>query len=154
MIGNISLSFKFKGGFTLLEVLTASAVITIVGYLIITQIVSLQTKIARYTYLPEADYFLNNAIGEVVPVEENFKKGNLGSYANNEYNWQIRREVVEICSRYFNTEEIKKECYIDLYIVTVEISQSSVNIPELKREIFFFKTIEEEKDVGASSEKQ
>lgn len=135
-----------KSGFTLLEVLSASAVVTIVSYLIITQIISLQMKISRYTQLPQVGNFVNNAIGEAVPIEVNFNKGNLGSYANNDYSWQIKREVVEICSRYFSTQDAKKECYLDMYTLTVDVAGTVNNEENIKKEIYFLKTIEDEKE--------
>lgn len=147
-------NLKSRVGFTLLEVMAASAVIAIVSYLIISQIVSLQTKINRYTQLPQTGRFVNNAVGEGVPFDVNFKKGNLGNYANNDYSWQLQRKVVEICSRYFSTQETKKECYMDLYVFTVDVGeQTDSGKEENKKEIYFLKTIEEGKEVAYDNEK-
>lgn len=144
-----------KGGFTLLEVLAASAVISVVSYLIITQIVSLQTKVANYTQLPQVGRFVNNAVSEAVPFDINFRKGNLGSYANDNYSWQLRRDIAEeICSRYFSTKEVKKECYMDKYILTVDMGEQTNNgKEENKKEIYFLKAIEEEKEINPENEK-
>ncbi len=144
-----------KGGFTLLEVLAASAVISVVSYLIITQIVSLQRKVADYTQLPHIGRFVNNALAEAAPFDVNFRKGNLGNYSNNNYSWQIRKDIPEeICSRYFTTKDAKKECYIDKYVLTVNVGeQTNRDKEENKKELYFLKTIEEEREVNPENEK-
>jgi prepilin-type N-terminal cleavage/methylation domain-containing protein len=126
-----------KKGFTLLEILAASAIITVISYLIITQIVSLQSKISKYKFLPEVNYLLNQAISDAIPIEQNFKKGIVSSYSNEKYNWQIKQEITKIY------EDKERIYFIEKYSLTVNSPQSQESFPT--QEIYFLKNTDDEK---------
>ncbi|MFN7182204.1 MAG: type II secretion system protein [Planctomycetota bacterium] len=127
-----------RSGFTFLEVISATAVISIISYLIITQIIMLQSKISKYTQLPEQGHNINSALSDAVPFEDNFKKGNLSNYTNDNSNWQLKREVIKIY------QDKEKEYFVDQYILTIETGPKDSTT---SAEFFFLKTIEDEKDI-------
>ncbi len=141
-VSSISVNFLFftcnKKGFTFLEVIAASAVITIISYLIVTQIIVLQQKISKFTLLPQQSYIINNSISDALPFDENFKKGKLASYTTDNYNWQLRREIEKIY------QDKKKEYFLEYYILTIETTLPDSTI---SNEVFYLKTIEDEKEI-------